>query len=397
MLSVHSSPLGNLGAKDTGGMSIYIREVARELVGRGVEVDIFTRANDNAGEVVQLGDGLRLIYISAGETEFPDKIAVYPNLPIFIQNLEEFRGNQNLTYNAIYSHYWLSGWVGERLSKQWRVPHFMMFHTIAAVKNALNIGEMEPALRLAEERALAGNGNLLVAATEREKRDLMRYYNARPYKICVIPCGVNMEMFRPQGKLECRRRLGWDNRPVILFVGRIEPLKGIDQLIRAMQLIKSTARLVVVGGDESSSAEITRLKQLTDELNLTDSVVFNGRVPHEELPVYYSAADVCAVPSYHESFGLVALEALACGTPVVATDVGSLRDIIQSGLTGYVTDSNAPLLMAEKINLVLDGSAGTPEYIRGTVADYTWANVAERFYNISNLALRKGECHAEAG
>lgn len=378
MLSVHSSPMGNIGAGDTGGMSIYVREVAREMGRRGILVDIYTRARDPACEmVVELGDNVRLIHLKAGNEDIT-RLAIYPHLPCFVRKLEEFRQKDRLRYDMIFSHYWLSGWVGHTLQRRWHVPHITMFHTLGAVKNALGIGTGEPELRLQTERDLVGRVSGIIAATRREKRDIVRHYGALPDKVRVIPCGVNLELFRPFDRDKARKALGLDSRPVILFVGRIEPLKGIDRLIQAVAYLSAgiNPRLVIVGGDERSHDEIARLRNLSRRLGLDGSVTFTGSVPHEELPRYYSAADVCVVPSHYESFGLVALESLACGTAVVANDVGNLRHIIQPGETGYVVPDNEPPHLANKIYRVLSQPTGSATQIRASVARFRWSNIA---------------------
>ncbi|MFC2022384.1 glycosyltransferase, partial [Chloroflexota bacterium] len=344
MLSAHSCPVGNLGAKDTGGMSVYIRELARELGKQGQLVDIYTRVHDPTDpQIINLGQNARLIHLRAGENEEIHKLAVYSYLPDFACNLENFRKHNNLQYDLVFSHYWLSAWAGTYLEQWWQVPHITMFHTLGAVKNATGIGEDEPELRIETERDLAQNCHHIIAPTEKEKEDLILHYGASPQRIGVIPCGVNLELFQPMDREMAKQQLGFVDDKIILFVGRIEPLKGIDQLLKAMPYLQNTqgTRLVIIGGDENSQYEMERLQGLSHNLHIQDSVTFLGLVKHERLPYFYSAADVCVVPSYYESFGLVALESLACGTPVVTTDVGDLKSIIRQGETGYVVTDNA--------------------------------------------------------
>ena len=385
MLSAHSCPVGKLGAKDTGGMSVYVLELARELGKYGHLVDIYTRVHDPKDtQIIELGYNVRLIHLRAGKDDEMHKLAVYPHLPDFAAKLENFRRRNQLHYDLVYSHYWLSGWVGKFLQSWWNVPHVIMFHTLGAVKNAIGIGEGEPELRIQTERYLARNCHRIIAATEREKEDIIWYYGASPETISVIPCGVNLELFQPMDNEAARKRLGFNgSRRNILFVGRMEPLKGIDKLLMAMTYLKNKHqfRLLIVGGDGHSQHEIERLQQLSRELNIQDSVNFLGLIKQEELPLYYSAADVCVVPSYYESFGLVALESLACGTPVVATDVGIAREVIHQGETGYVVADNSPHHLAQKIALLLSKSELTTESIdlmRASVADFSWANVARK-------------------
>lgn len=380
MLSTHSCPVGPLGAGDTGGMSVYVREVAAELGKQGHLVDIFTRTHDtNENEILSLAENVRLIHLDAGPGEDLHRIAIYPYIPEFAANLEAFRRTDGLSYDVIFSHYWLSGCVGEFAEKWWRVPHMLMFHTLAAVKNT--IGEREPELRLETEARLARTGGRIIAATGREKENIVNYYGAPARNIRVIPCGVNLDLFRPLDRDDARKSLGLDGKKIVLFVGRIEPLKGVERLLRAFANLnnRDNLRLLIIGGDAQSAPEIARLKDIAASLNIENNVTFAGLIEQDKLPVYYSAADVTVVPSYYESFGLVPLESLACGTPVVATDVGDLKNIIRPGLTGYVVAGNT-LDIAEKIGSVLSWEINdnTRDTIRASVVHYSWQCIARR-------------------
>jgi len=393
MVSAHSCPVGSLGAKDTGGMSVYIRELAHELGKQGHLVDVYTRAHDpRDSQIYELGRNARLIHLEAGEVEDIQKLVVYSYLPDFACNLENFREHDGLQYDLIFSHYWLSGLVGEYLQQRWNVPHITMFHTLGAVKNAIAIGENEPELRIETERDLAQNCHHIIAPTEKEKEELVRHYGALPERIGVVPCGVNLEQFKPVDKESARQYLGFSNDKIILFVGRIDPLKGIDKLIKAIPYLRNIRglRLVVIGGGEQNQREIEQLQKLSCNLNIQDSVTFLGLIKHAQLPYFYSAADVCVVPSYYESFGLVALESLACGTPVVATDVGNLKSIIRQGEMGYVITDNAPHRLANKIALLLSKPSTDTESalsIRASVSRFSWSNIAEAIIRECQLVL----------
>ncbi|GAH64889.1 unnamed protein product, partial [marine sediment metagenome] len=220
MLSVHSCPVGNPGAKDTGGMSVYIRELACELGKQGLLVDIYTRLHAPRDKrTMQLGQNARLIHLRAGEGKDIHKLAVYSYLPDFACNVENSRKREHIRYDLVFSHYWLSGWVGTYLQRWWNVPHITMFHTLGAVKNAVGIGEDEPELRIEAERDLAGSCHRIVTATEKEKDELIRHYGASPEKISVVPCGVNLDLFRPIDKESARQQLGFGDGKIILFVG----------------------------------------------------------------------------------------------------------------------------------------------------------------------------------
>lgn len=393
MLSVHSCPVGTPGAKDTGGMNVYIRELASALEKQGHSIDIFTRVHDlKDPQIVELGQNARLIHLKAGEDERMNKLVVYSYLPDFACNVENFRKHDGRQYDLVFSHYWLSGWVGKYLQQWWQVPHIIMFHTLGAIKNSIGIGEDEPELRIETERDLAQHCQHIIASTEQEKGELMLHYGASPQSISVVPCGVNLELFHPMDKEMARQKLGFTDDKLILFVGRIEPLKGIEQLFKAMPYLPDNqrARLVIVGGDEYSHDEMESLQELSRQLEIQDSITFSGLIKHEQTPYFYSAADVCVVPSYYESFGLTALESLACGTPVVATDVGAFKSVIRQGETGYVIKDNTPFRMANKIALLLARPSPDTESalsIRASVSQFSWPNIAEAIVREFGLVL----------
>lgn len=383
MLCVHSCPLGKLGGESTGGMSVYIRELSRELGKLGHSIDVFTRAHGPEHDrIVELGENARLIHLKAGKEKEIPKLAIYSHLSEFAGEVDHFRRRSGINYDLIHSHYWLSGWAGKELQQLWKVPHMTMLHTMGAVKNTTVVGGDEPELRIRCESLLVKCCQRIIAPTEREKEYLIRYYDASPETIRVTPCGVNLDLFRSIKKETARDYLGFNGDEIILFVGRIVPIKGIDRLLMAMTYLekREKTKLVVIGGDEHCKDEVERLKALTKRLDIDDSVNFLGLVEQEELPYFYSAADLCVFPSYYESFGLVALESLACGTPVVATRVGGIEEVIKEGETGYVVKDNAPDHLADKITLMLSMSKAKAEAInsiRASVTQYSWANIAE--------------------
>jgi len=381
MLSIHSCPLGKVGGENTGGMSVYIRELAHELGRRGHLVDVYTRIHEPAhDEIAEIGQNVRLIHLKAGEEKI-EKLAIYHYLDDFAHNLENFRKQNGPRYDLIHSHYWLSGLTGKRLQQWWGIPHVMGFHTLGVVKNAIGIGEGEPDLRITAEKELVRDCHRIIASTMKGKKDLIDYYDASPETITVIPCGVNLDLFRPIGRETARCYLGLKEESVILFVGRIIPLKGIDNLLKAMTYLerKERIKLVVIGGDEHSQTEVERLKDLSRSLKIQESVIFLGLVKQEILPFFYSAANLCVVPSYYESFGLVVLESLACGTPVVATKVGGAESVIRHGETGYVVRNNDSCHLADKIALFLSTSNGDIDVgtVRASVVNYSWSNITE--------------------
>jgi D-inositol-3-phosphate glycosyltransferase len=244
---------------------------------------------------------------------------------------------------------------------------------------------------------LANECDLVIATTEKEKLSLQKYYNVLPEKISVIPCGVNLELFYPLDKLQSRRTLGLKEGNIILFVGRIERLKGIDKIIQAMPYIANlNPYLLIVGEDGNRAGEKLTLKNMAENLGVANSISFTGLADYNKLPMYYNAADVCVLPSYYESFGLVPLESLACGTPMVATDVGDLRNIIIQGKTGYVVSGNSPQILAEKLGAILtvkNSRFKNPDYIRSTVEKFNWMYIASSVENEMNKLIVECPVH----
>ena len=382
MFSIHSSPIGELGTKDTGGMSVYIRELAQELGNLGHRVDIFTRHNhNNPKTVMHLHDHVRLIHLNIGKNGQVSKINLYPLLKDFFKTLEAFREGEDCQYDLIHSHYWLSGRIGRWAQDLWNTPHIVMFHTLGAIKNLTGIGVPEPELRLVNEKRLVGSCHRILVATEREKELLITHYEASPGKIGVVPCGVNLNLFQPVDRFSARRQLGFKvNESMILYVGRFEPLKGLDRLVEAVtHLHHYPIRLVMIGGDGSETAEAQNLIQLSRKWRIQDRVTLEGRITQGNLPPYYSAADVLVVPSHYESFGLVGLESLACGTPVVSTKVGVLERLLQDGMNGSIVSNGCPRALAASIETFINGTSlidSSAEAIRTSIENYSWSNVA---------------------
>ena len=394
MLSVHSSPVGELGTRDTGGMSVYIRELARQLGRRGHGIDIYTRVDASSQrQIAELDENVRLIQLRAGENGHLHRLALYPHLADFFRELEEFRARRGLNYHLIHSHYWLSGRVGNWAQKQWKIPHIFMFHTVGAVKNNTAGSEKEPEIRMATEKQLARQCDRILVATDNERDHLVQHYGASPETIGVVPCGVNLDLFRPLNKVSARQELGFDqNESIVLFVGRFAPLKGIDRLMQATARLKDheRLRLVIVGGDGQNTAEAKHLQRLSRRLGIQSLVNFVGRIPQDKLPPYYSAADLLVVPSYYESFGLVALESLASGTPVIATNVGAMQSILQDGRTGRVVNNGSATLLAETIQSFISRSfPASADAIRASVLRFGWENVASAMIDEYAAVLRQ--------
>ncbi len=387
-ISIHGCPLRPLGSKDAGGMNLYVRELSRELGRLGVEVDVFTRWHDaKEPEVMAIGDKARLIHIAADEQEDIPKGDIYHCLPQFSLNLRRFLEREGLAYDLLHSHYWLSAWVAEELKAGLRIPHVATFHTLGLVKNRARVEEQEPELRIEAEKRAIATADRVIAFTAEERDDLIGMYGAQPKRVKVVPGGVDLNLFHPMDREEVRRRLGLPlNFKTLLFAGRLQPFKGVDILLRAVACLKrKDLRLLILGGGSEGDGEVAQLRALSVELGIEDKVTFLGTVKHGKMPLFYSAADVCVVPSYHESFSLVALEASACGTPVVASRVGGLATIIKDGETGYLVGEPSPAAFARRLELLLDNDElrqRMGDSARSSAIQYAWPIVARQVLQV---------------
>jgi D-inositol-3-phosphate glycosyltransferase len=364
MLSVHTCPLAALGGKETGGMNVYVRELARELGRAGVCVDVFTRSQNPAiPRVVRLADRARVIHLPAGPQTPMPRERVHAHLHEFVEGVEAWRAADGVEYDLVHAHYWLSGVVGLALRDRWGVPLVQMFHTLAALKNGAGVAaEREPALRVREERRIVAAADRLVAANAIERAGLVTACDADLARVAVIPCGVDTDLFTPGDAAAARAALGLDGGPLLLYVGRIAPIKGLDTLLDAVGCLRgagSPARLAVIGGeaDEPVEGHEAHVRRRAAALGLGDAVRFVGAQPQERLRDWYVATDVTVLPSLYESFGMVALEAMACGSPVVASRVGGLPSTVRDGLTGLLVPEGDPCALAETVTRVLGDGA----------------------------------------
>jgi D-inositol-3-phosphate glycosyltransferase len=376
MLSVHTCPLAAPGGKETGGMNVYVRETARELARMGAHVDVFTRSqNSTIPRVVQLGQGARVIHLTAGPNAPMPREAVHRHLDQFVAGIDAFRWEEALDYDLIHAHYWLSGVAGLALREAWGTPVVQMFHTLGRLKNAVaqTASEAEPELRIAEESRLVGAVDRIVAANMVERAHLVWYYGAQAERVAVIPCGVDTELFQPMTPSTAKDLLELGPEPMLLYVGRLQPIKGLETLLEAMTRLPDESRLLIIGGDqdEPENGHAAHLRARVTALGLARRVRFLGAQPQRRLRLFYAAADATVMPSYYESFGMVALEAMACGSPVVASRVGGLTTTIQDGVTGHLVPEGDPAALAARLNQLLsDGQ----ERARLGGAAARWAN-----------------------
>ena len=390
MLSLHTSPLAPLGrTRDAGGMNVYVRGLARELGRGGMRVDIFTRRSHPDQPPIQwLGNRVRLIHITAGPPILLPPTELYPYVPEFARRVARFAAHAARGYDLIHSHYWLSAVAGAGLARVWDVPHVTMFHTVERLKAHYDgAAEMPPtrasAIRSEQEGRIAASVDRIVVSTEHEREQLSRLYGLPESRLTIIPCGVDLDAFTPGTLVErraARRELAPDGRPTLLFVGRLDPIKGIDLLLESVAAMRREARLIVVGGDPAGDPEVERLRALAAELGIGARVDFPGAVPQDALVRYYRAADTLVVASRYESFGLAAVEALACGTPVVAAPVGGLPSIVRDGENGLLVRWRSPQAFAERLDELLgDGAlrAQLASHARPSVANFAWPRIGD--------------------
>ncbi|MHB8618277.1 MAG: glycosyltransferase [Chloroflexota bacterium] len=394
VLSVHTSPLARLGSHDSGGMNVYVRQLSEQLGRLGVGVDVFTRRSDShAPSVVSFAPNARLINVKAGPARYVSKRDLLDYLPEFVIGVRRF--SQSLVdtgYSLVHSHYYLSGWAGSVLAHCWQVPHVQSFHTLGRVKNAAlpDGASWESEQRIDMEAKIMASADRVIATSPSDRQDMIRHYGVSPRKVTVIPPGLDLDLFQPSSREQAKQRLGLAGQRVALFVGRMDRIKGVETLLKATAKILRAGpafqlRLLIVGGDrqvrvvDDASRELLRLRALVTELGLRQAVKFVGPKEQEELPTYYAAADVCVVPSYAESFGMVAVEAMACGTPVVAARVGGLQSTITDGETGFLIPWHDAGLFAEKIGLLV-ASPALRDRMGAAAAKaaqlYRWPNVA---------------------
>lgn len=393
VLSVHTSPLDQPGTGDGGGLNVYVREVGRRLAASGIQVDVFTRATRlGARSVVEVDDRFAVHHITAGPRAPVPKEALTNHLCAFLLGLEAHveRLGIDRRYDAVHAHYWMSGWVGLRLRERWDVPLIQTFHTLAAVKNrALVPGEPpEPVLRVLAEQRLAARADRIVVPVCGEARLLHRGFGASGARLAVVAPGVDADVFHP-GTAPDPPEAPPGGGPLLLFVGRLQPLKAPDVAVRTLALVRQRvpdARLLVVGGTSGNGAGRSgpdQLRALAAELGVADAVRVAPARPQAALARLYRAAEVVLVPSRSESFGLVALEAQACGTPVVAAKVGGLEAVVGGG--GTLVDGHDPSGHAAAVVAYLTDPArrahAAGQGIR-TAGRTTWAHTVERLLSV---------------
>jgi D-inositol-3-phosphate glycosyltransferase len=385
LFSMHSSPLATVGSTDVGGMNVHVRRLADEMSRRGIRVDVFTRRTDAAApSIMRTTDGTRIVQLCAGPRREVPKSVLPLHIPSMASAFLEFTKRECISYDVLHSHYWISGLVALRAQCQVGAPVLHMFHTLSKVKElyAGGLDVTDSALRSDGERQVAGCADRVIGATGLEKEQLEKLYGVGLRSFSVIPPGVDMDLFSPRRKSDSRQQLGVQGKHVILFVGRPDRIKGLDLLLNSVKkldpTILSATKLLIVG--EAEPEPRGRYARMVENLNLGDVVEFRGIVPQCQLPLYYSAADVCAMPSVYESFGMVAIEALACQTPVVGFKLGGVATTVRNGNTGFLAKPGDADDLAAQLDHALQshrlgemGRAG-----RLSVRKYQWSMIVER-------------------
>ena len=398
MISLHTSPLATPGVGDSGGLNVYVAELSRRLGERGLKVDVFTRRdNPEVPDIVDVHEHTRVIHLKAGPAKYVPKEALHGLTGEFCAQLQTRLDDHDL----FHSHYWLSGEVGAQLKRSHGTPLVHTMHTMARVKNS-NLGagqSSEPDVRERGEAAIVRGADVLTASTQDEAAELRSHYGARPEQIVIVPPGVDLHTFHPCNQPKSRAQFGVaQDIQVILFVGRIQPLKAPDVLIKAVAelvqrnpLRRDQLQLIIIGGPSGTDAEWSKtLGPLAHDRGIEDMVDFRPHSPRSELFRWYCVSDVVAVPSYNESFGLVALEAQACGRPVVATDVGGLRHTVRDGYSGLLVNGHDERKWADALAAILDDH---DERIRMSAnaaahaATFSWDNAAAATLQAYRMAL----------
>lgn len=393
LISYHTSPLASLGSSSAGGMNVYVRRLAEGLAARDIEVDVFTRRDspETPGEL-EFTPGARLITVRAGPARVLPKNDLAAYAPLFAQSLACLAQRKSLTYDVIHSHYWLSAFAAQALRTSDQ-PWLHMFHTLRRVKQLYqpDAGSTDAPSRDYAEQHLLRSEHTMVFSTEAEIDDVEAMYGFRPRFSAIIPPGVDRDRFAPEDSGYARKVLGLGDAKIILFVGRMDRAKGVDDLLRAAALLRgdplaSNLRIVIVGGDDNrrdsvAKRELSRLHGIVGNLQLKPLVDFRGVVPQEELPLYYSACDVCVVPSRYESFGMVALEALSSGRPVIGFRSRGLQQTVHHGSTGLLVENGDTNALAQALSELL----GDPRLARRmgmaareSVKAFRWEEVSER-------------------
>lgn len=399
VISYHTCPLSDREGEEIGGMNVYVFELCKQLAEKGYIIDIYTRSQDKKSpKIVRVTDNLSVIHIIAGKEEEIEKKQLVNYIPEFLSNMFNSIGNNKIVYDLIYSHYYLSGIIGLQIKEKYNIPLFVTFHTLALMKNLVARDELEreDIGRIESELLIVKKADKIIATSISDGKYLTSLYNCPESKISILTPGIDSKVFKPQDKNKARQIIGADkNHKLILYVGRIEPLKGIDVLLYAMKILLSDnpqmhVCLWILGGAVGGKTdkwpkELKRLEQLRKLLDISTEVTFIERKHRDELANYYNASEIVVLPSHYESFGIVALEAMSCGIPVIATDTTGVSGLFDEKYSSLITSANNPLLLAEKIKHLLINKSEYQKVsneVLEKVKELSWENIADKFVNI---------------
>jgi glycosyltransferase involved in cell wall biosynthesis len=398
LISDHGDPAAEIGREEAGGQNVYVRQVGEALAELGWQVDMFTRkVRPEDPAIVQHSPHCRTIRLVAGPEAFVPRDRLMGHMPEFVEAFQRFQTKEGTNYPLIHTNYWLSAWVGMQLKQRSNIQLVHTYHSLGAIKYQTVAPPESAAQRLAVEKQILEIANCTVATSPQEEEALRRFVSQTGY-VQMIPCGTDIDNFRAVPRSEARARLGFQStEKVVLYVGRFDPRKGIETLVRAFNQLTDqleSVKLVIVGGSEAGQAdgiERQRIGAIVDELGLGDRIIFAGRIGHDTLPFYYTAADVCVIPSHYEPFGLVAVEAMACGTPVVASDVGGLRFSVVPEETGLLVPPQSVDGFANAIGRILSDEIWAKKLRKRATErvqqHFSWASVAVQLSNLYRLLL----------
>ena len=394
-ISIHGDPLARLGGTHHGGQNVYVKELSRYLGAYGLSIDVYSRWENNEQPREELySKGTQVLRIPVGPPESIQKEKIVTLLGDLASWIPTYQIKEGLHYNLVHSHYYFSGAVGIHLKNTWGIPLVHTFHSLGAVKGAtLGVDDSSPDARFEIEKKICQSADRIIATAPQEKVDLVEYYQADPAKITIIPCGVNLKLFQALPQDESRTEIAFSADDfLITYVGRLEERKGIDTLLKAIHLIDDpSVQAVIVGGPPTdkpflSWAELSKdpykkYMAMIDEYGIEKQVTFTGGKSQDQLSKYYSAGDVTVIPSYYEPFGMTALEAMACGSSVIASRVGGLKTTVKENIVGALFTARDPAQLAEKIKIMKDQPAMNVELRRNArpyvEENYSWKSVAK--------------------
>lgn len=404
-ISEHASPLALLGGIDSGGQNLYVDKVAKVLAEMDYEVDIYTRWEDNQlPEIVNYTKNIRVIHVIAGPRIVIPKEQIFEYIEDFSENMKKFiRGNQ-ITYELIHAHFWMSGYIAVSLKEILNIPFVITFHALGKVRRAYQgVADGFPDARFAIEEQIVKSADIIIAECPQDKEDLMILYFAQEEKIRIIPCGFDNQEFYPINKEKIRAELGLKNEDkIIVQIGRMVPRKGVDNVINAVAYLKKNknfdVQLIIVGGesdeaDPVKTPEIGKLKQTAINAEVENKVVFTGRRKREQLKYYYNIADVFVTTPWYEPFGITPLEAMACGIPVIGSNVGGIKYTVIHGKTGFLVPPNEPEILGERLFEILNDQTLVNEFSKNALSYvnefFTWRKVTEEIAAVYDEIIEK--------